>query len=147
MSTRQHVTHPVDVCGSEKALTRAVSSGKSVPKGAGAKTRGEDTRPENSRAHGLPKLVPATGSHQTGLSAPAPGGPPEGERVRIATLAVVAAAMACGLTLNQAQELAAAQVEVAAAIVAHPERRERLMRKAALATEAVVVLFSGRRAA
>lgn len=73
--------------------------------------------------------------------------PPGSEKARLAAIAVVAAAIACGLTLKQAQELAAAQVEVAAAIVAHPEREAELRRKALMATETVVRAFRGPRSA
>jgi hypothetical protein len=51
--------------------------------GAGAKTRGDDERPESSRGDGAAKLVPATANNQTGLSAPAPDEPVRAVIVRI----------------------------------------------------------------
>jgi len=95
MSTRQHVTHPVDVCGSAQTDIARIGS----------------------------------------------------EKARLAALRVMAACMACGFTLDQAREFVAAQVGVAAAIVAHPEREAEIRREAARVTVGVVAAVRGRRAA
>ncbi len=72
------------------------------------------------------------------------------EKARLATLKVIAAAMACGLTLDEAKELAAAQVMVAAAIVENPGQAAAILRHAHEATARVVGIKAatrGRRAA
>jgi hypothetical protein len=67
-------------------------------------------------------------------------------RVRKATQEVIANAMTCGLTLDQALEVAASALPTALEIIAHPEREAEIRRKADRATVGVVVAVRSRRA-
>ena len=72
---------------------------------------------------------------------------PGSEKARLAALRVMAVCMSMGFTLAQAKEFVAAQVGVAASIVAHPEREDEIRREAARVTVGVVAAVRGRRAA
>ncbi len=73
--------------------------------------------------------------------------PAGSEKARLAALRVMAVCMSMGFTLDQAREFIAAQVHVAAAIVAQPEREAEIRRQAARATVGVVAAVRNRRAA
>lgn len=73
--------------------------------------------------------------------------PAGSEKARLAALRVMAVCMSIGFTLDQAKEFVAAQVWVAAAIVAHPEREAEIRREAARVTVGVVAAVRMRRAA
>lgn len=60
--------------------------------------------------------------------------PPGSEGARIATLAVIAAAMAGGMTMKQAAAMVAMAIIDAAEIVAHPEREAEIRARASRAT-------------
>lgn len=74
--------------------------------------------------------------------------PPGSEKARIATLAVIAAALACGLDLSRAKALVAMAIVDAAEIVEHPGREAQVRARAArAATEMVLAVRAMKRAA